>query len=157
MVNCLPPAAGVPENCKGGLPKFVWDYMFREGVLAESCQCYSSHDGQVKQCMHQSCTAAGQPELTKPETREVYHMRNINALVYAIEYMGPLMAGISISSENVQALNKFNEGIQGKVKYDMQSLFGRIAQAGKHAGHAIVIVGYRVRDFLLFIFIFQKN
>lgn len=147
MVSCQPPAThlGVPNNCKGGLPKFTWDYMFKNGILEQSCQCYESHDKSIRQCNRNSCKDNSRPNITKPEHKEVIHMRNINMVAYAIEYIGPLMAGISINSENVNALNYFNQGIQGKVKYDLKTLFGGVVASGQHAGHAIVIVGYRVR------------
>jgi len=147
MLNCSPPSLGAPNNCQGGLQRYVWPYMFTNGILQHSCQCYESHDGKPKQCNTTCNQPGGQPTVTKPEVNDVIHMRSLNAAVYLIEYMGPLMAGISINQQNVQSLNKFNEGIQGKVKYDMQSLFGGIAASGQHAGHAIVIVGYRVRYF----------
>jgi hypothetical protein len=147
MVNCTPPATklGSKDNCQGGLPKFVWEYMFKNGVLEQKCSCYQSQDGKVRQCTRNACTAGGQPQLTKPETQEVIHMRNINMVVYAVEYVGPLMAGISINAQNVGSLNTFNQGIQGKVQYDLSKLFGSVVKNGEHAGHAVVIVGYRVR------------
>lgn len=145
MVNCSPPFKSSPNNCKGGLPKYTWEYMFANGVLEQSCQCYESFDGRVKQCNRNVCKYGGQPKLTKPETKDVIHMRNINMLAYIIENLGPLWAGISINAGNVGALNNFNQGVQGKVKYDLNTLFGSVAKSGKHAGHAVVIVGYRVR------------
>jgi len=142
MVNCSPNSKN--NNCQGGLPKFVWAYMADNGVLEQNCLCYESHDGNPRQCSR-NCKNGGQPQLTKPEVKEVYFMIQIQMLVYAIEFIGPLMSGMSINRNNVNALNNFNQGIQGKVKYDLMKLFGGIVARGEHAGHAIVIVGYRVR------------
>jgi len=145
MVSCSPPRGNQHNNCQGGLPKLVWEYMVNDGVLEQSCKCYQSFDGKIEKCNRNKCFYGGHPEITKPETKEVIHIRHIMAITYAIEYAGPLMAGISINTENIESLNDFNEGIQGRVKYDLKKLFGALLARNNQAHHAIVIVGYRIR------------
>jgi len=145
MVNCSPPIDKKHNNCQGGLPKLVWEYMFNKGVLEQSCQCYQSYNGKVGKCNRQICTSSGLPKITKPQSNLIIHIRHITAIVYALEFASPVWAGISINQKNINSLNNFNKGIQGKVKYDLIKLFGDIVNGNVHAHHAIVVVGYRVR------------
>ncbi len=153
MVRCAPPNPGNSDNCDGGLERRVWEHMFDHGVVDLACQCYESGSGKIKQCAHTTCTVpGGKPTLYKPEVKDVIHIDLVSAMVYTLEYIGPLMGSLEIDPSKIPALNSFNQGIQGKVKYDVKSLFAEIAAGGEHAAHAVVIVGYRIR-YVIFHFI----
>ena len=79
----------------------VWAHIFQNGVLEQSCMFYESHDGNPRQCSRNTCKNGGQPNLTKPEIKELVHMSSIKSMVYAIEYMGPIWGAIAINPNNI--------------------------------------------------------
>lgn len=120
MVSCDSRNAG----CEGGNLFFAWNYLMKNGIVADSCFPYTAGTGVAPKCNTTTCADGSKPK--KYKCADKVHPKTVSDIKKELAFSGPMEGAFTVYED----FFNYKSGVYQHVEGDM---------AG---GHAIKVLGY---------------